>query len=61
MKSPADMPRVSVAAVHALFDTRVANHMSTLLDSGFRVTYVNWSETQPLPQLPALVVNALFV
>ena len=34
-------------SLHALYDTRVANHLSTLVAHGYRVTYINWSKTQP--------------
>lgn len=41
---------VSVLSIHPLFDTRIANHLSTLIESGFRVCYLNWSESGELPQ-----------
>lgn len=41
-------------SIHPLFDTRIANHLSTLVEGGCRVTYINWSRTQPLPTQPGL-------
>jgi glycosyltransferase involved in cell wall biosynthesis len=36
-------PRITVAALHPLYDTRIANHLETILADGCEVTYVNWS------------------
>lgn len=35
--------RLAVLSVHALHDTRIANHLTSLVQHGYRVSYVNWS------------------
>jgi len=49
-----DQPHIAVLSLHPLFDTRVANHLKTLIDAGFRVTYVNWSRPTPYPTIDGL-------
>jgi glycosyltransferase involved in cell wall biosynthesis len=49
-----DQPHIAVLSLHPLFDTRVANHLKTLIDAGFRVTYVNWSRPTPFPTMGGL-------
>jgi len=39
--------RIVVLSLHALYDTRIANHLRTLVDRGFSVSYVNWSKALP--------------
>ena len=35
---------VAVLSIHALYDTRITNHIRTLIEAGHRVTYINWSD-----------------
>lgn len=47
--------RLAVLALHPLYDTRVANHLSACVDAGLEVTYFNWSQAGSLPKgMPAL-------
>lgn len=45
---------VAVLSIHPLYDTRVANHLATLVDAGYNVTYINWSPPGALPAQPQL-------
>ena len=40
---------VAILSIHPLFDTRIANHMTTLVEQGYRVSYINWSRPSELP------------
>ena len=42
--------KVAILSIHPLFDTRIANHMSTLVEHGYRVSYINWSRPATLPR-----------
>lgn len=41
-------------SLHPLYDSRVANHLQTMIEAGWSVTYINWSFMRPLPQLPGM-------
>ena len=46
---------IAVLSIHPLYDTRIANHLSTLVDAGHAVTYINWSPAgHTLPTRPEL-------
>jgi len=44
---------IAVLSIHALYDTRIGNHIRSLLEGGYRVTYVNWSKDLPDVAVPS--------
>ncbi len=40
--------RITVLSIHQQYDTRIANHLRTMLNEGYDVTYVNWSNADRL-------------